>query len=54
MTEPLDVPTTMVEVPTLKVAPTADVSIDFSVRVEEFVVRVPVAVTVRLDVPVRL
>jgi len=53
-TEPLDVPMTTVEVPAENVAPAAEVSIDFKVIVELFAVSVPVAVTVRLEVPVML
>ncbi len=53
-TEPPDVPMTIVEVPAENVAPTAEVSMDFRVIVELFAVSVPVAVTVRLEVPVML
>lgn len=52
--EPPDVPTTTVEVPTVKVAPAVDVSMERIVIEELPADRVPVAERVRLDPPVML
>lgn len=51
---PPDIPTMIVEVPTVNVAPAAEVFMERMVSDELPATSVPVAVTVRLDAPVML